>query len=356
MEKHEVVIVGAGPGGLKAAKTLEDAGKKDILLLEAFPKERIGDKHCTGLVPPRAIETIGIPEDIICPVLDRIAFHIGGVSFIVPIQDWKLLESRRALGQYQLSLLDKTEVRDNTKITDVDTEKNYATTDDGEQIGYDYLIDGSGFRSPIRKKLLGKCENYWQCFSYRIKTKEIADDTGHFYVYSDLNSVSLSWSMPHKHYFEITVAYPNYCKINEKRAKQHMREIAESKGLSVEGSEQKAAPVPWDYRGFRFGNIFLIGDAAGLPSTVCGEGIYQAAKSGEIAAKAVIKKDYNWEKELNKAVLKRHEWGPGAWLPKIRGIANTAITLSSIIAQKSDINIEMPKPVSYLLQNVLYAW
>jgi len=43
MEKHEVVIVGAGPAGLKAAELLGRAGK-DVLVIERGKEEKIGDK------------------------------------------------------------------------------------------------------------------------------------------------------------------------------------------------------------------------------------------------------------------------------------------------------------------------
>lgn len=43
MEKHEVVIVGAGPAGLKAAEILAENGK-DVLVIERSPEKRIGAK------------------------------------------------------------------------------------------------------------------------------------------------------------------------------------------------------------------------------------------------------------------------------------------------------------------------
>jgi len=48
MEKHEVVIVGAGPGGLKAAQTLAKYGKKDTLVLEALPEKKMGSIIASG--------------------------------------------------------------------------------------------------------------------------------------------------------------------------------------------------------------------------------------------------------------------------------------------------------------------
>jgi flavin-dependent dehydrogenase len=42
-----------------------------------------------------------------------------------------------------------------------------------------------------------------------------------------------------------------------------------------------------DFRGWKFGNIFLVGDAAGLLNPVTTEGIYYAVKSGEGVAKFI---------------------------------------------------------------------
>ena len=42
MEKHETIIIGAGPGGLTAAKELAKKDR-DVLVLERKPEDRIGD-------------------------------------------------------------------------------------------------------------------------------------------------------------------------------------------------------------------------------------------------------------------------------------------------------------------------
>ena len=43
-----------------------------------------------------------------------------------------------------------------------------------------------------------------------------------------------------------------------------------------------------DFRGWRFGDVFLVGDAAGLLNPVTTEGIYYAVKSGEGVAKTIL--------------------------------------------------------------------
>jgi len=64
VEKHEVVIIGAGPGGLKAAQTLVKHGKKDIVVLEAQSEERMGDKTCHGMMFPDNMAIFSIPVEM----------------------------------------------------------------------------------------------------------------------------------------------------------------------------------------------------------------------------------------------------------------------------------------------------
>jgi Dehydrogenases (flavoproteins) len=65
----------------------------------------------------------------------------------------------------------------------------------------------------------------------------------------------------------------------------------------------KAAPIKFNYNGFRFGDIFLVGDAASFNFTTVGEGIYQAMRSGEIAAKAIIDPTYRWKDDIEQLLI-----------------------------------------------------
>jgi hypothetical protein len=61
------------------------------------------------------------------------------------------------------------------------------------------------------------------------------------------------------------------------------------------------------YHGFKHGNIFLTGDAASFACSD-GEGIYQAIRSGEIAARAIVDPKWNYRSELLD-LLKCHRYG-----------------------------------------------
>ena len=79
---------------------------------------------------------------------------------------------------------------------------------------------------------------------------------------------------------------------------------ADDQKISLAGLKPRAGLINFDYRGWRFNNIMLIGDAAGLASGLTGEGMYPALVSGETAAKIIINPDYDCS-ELQRIITKQ---------------------------------------------------
>jgi len=77
MNKYEVVIIGAGPGGLNCAKILGDAGKK-VLLLEK--NQEIGPKVCAGGLTRKSYQYLMLPENLIGYKFDKIYFNATKVK------------------------------------------------------------------------------------------------------------------------------------------------------------------------------------------------------------------------------------------------------------------------------------
>lgn len=69
--------------------------------------------------------------------------------------------------------------------------------------------------------------------------------------------------------------------------------MVKAKKIDCNKSQLQAAPINFDFRGFNFGNKFLIGDAAGFASGLTGEGIYFAIVSGREIAKKILDPNYN---------------------------------------------------------------
>jgi geranylgeranyl reductase len=91
---------------------------------------------------------------------------------------------------------------------------------------------------------------------------------------------------------------------NPKQMLCSLRRWADATKIPVGGLKPKAGLINFDYRGWHFNNIMLIGDAAGLASGLTGEGMYPALVSGETAARVIINPDYKCT-ELQRLIKKQ---------------------------------------------------
>ncbi len=67
----------------------------------------------------------------------------------------------------------------------------------------------------------------------------------------------------------------------------------QEKQIDISNADYHSFPISYDYRGIKFGRVFLVGDAAGLASGLTGEGIYQALVSGKTVAEMILNKDHH---------------------------------------------------------------
>ncbi len=307
MEKHEVVIVGAGPAGLKAAELLGKA-EKDVLVIEKDREERIGDKPCAGGLPPHAMKYF--PEDLYENVVSSITLVVGGRELNVDLGEPAIaLVSRLDMGQYQLKLAKEAgaQIMANTSVKGLDKEKNEVILNNEERIGYEKLMAADGSTSIIRRALGFNTKQILQCIEYPVK-----GDFERLEVDFDLKNYGLTyiWIFPHRGYASIgTGMFPSMVPAQEMN--QRFNRWAEKKGIDLSKAKRRAHPIYVGYHGFKHNNIFLTGDAASFACPIDGEGIYQAIKSGEIAAKAIIDPKWNYNPEL-KDLLKYHRFG--GWL------------------------------------------
>lgn len=213
--------------------------------------------------------------------------------------------SRKKLGQWMKRKAEKLGVKILTnEVVNIRKKENKVILKSNKKIGYNYLIGADGSASIVRRKLKIKKEKVGAAYQYLVKKiypkMELFIDIarfGHWYV----------WIFPHKNYTSIgTWCNPEDFPI--KKNKKNFEKWLKEKKVDLKGAKYEAWVINYDYQGFEFNNIFLVGDAGGFASGLTGEGMYFAMISGTEAAKKILKPDYNLP-ELKKIlkIKKLHE-------------------------------------------------
>ena len=299
MDFYDVVIVGAGPAGLNCAKQFLNSNIK-VLILEK--NKTIGPKICAGGLTGKDIEYLNIPKKLI-------EYSYKEIELVVKNKREKIVNEtpfaytidRKKFGQWQLSQLNTKNIRvkTNTKVTKIT--KGTIELNNKEKIKFKYLVGADGSNSLVRKFLKIKSEEKGIAIQHLIPNSELKKFEAFFD--SKLFSTWYAWIFPHTNYTSVGCGC-NPKILEFKKLKNNYQKWLEKNKINVKNAKYQSAMINYDYQGFKFGNIFLAGDAAGLVSGLTGEGIYPALISGEEIGKIILNKKYSPEK-LNSVIRKK---------------------------------------------------
>lgn len=285
MEYFDVIIIGAGPAGLKCAETLGNS-KLKVLLLEKNSK--IGPKTCGGLMT-----TIGIKYlkgDIEEEKFNSVFMNSVSTKNKIDVKKFPLYTiSREKLGQFQFKKVKKIQnitIRENSLVKKI--KKNYVVVDN-KKIKFNYLVGADGSSSIVRKYLGIKTEKLAVAFHYIIPTNKYKNIE--LFFNSRLFSAWYAWIIPHNNYVSIGAGCdPKIFSL--KKLIDNFNKWLILNQINVSNAKYEAHPLNYDYQGIEFRNFFLIGDAAGLIYSFTGEGIHPAMVSGEEVGKKIINSNY----------------------------------------------------------------
>ena len=209
---------------------------------------------------------------------------------------------RKKLGDWMLKKVESsgTKVSFSSPVTKIG--KNFVLSNN-KKIYFDYLVGGDGSSSIVRKSLHKPSRKAWGMQYWReddLKDVEINFDYEFFGPW-------YGWVVPRGDLTAIGTGGDT--KVSSyKKMKSNLDLWCKKRGFDLTKANFEAHLINYDFRGYKFKNKFLIGDAAGFTSGLSGEGIYFAMASGEDVARTIINKNHT-PKLINEIleIKKKHE-------------------------------------------------
>ncbi len=296
------LIVGAGPGGLACAEVLAKNGK-NVLVTER--KKVVGPKVCAG-----GITWSGL--------ISRVPANLAEKSFPVqyiksPLQSISIKEkdpiiatvNRKRLGQQMAEQAKNAgaSIRTATAVVQLDTGKallHDKSSDKKEWISFDYLVGADGSSSLVRRSLGIPSTRLGIGINYQIPGDV---DKMEWHLSNALFKNGYAWIFPHSRTLSIG-AYADRASLGAAELKKNLLFWAKKQGYQLTQHKAHAEYINYDYQGWCFKKVYLVGDAAGLASGLTGEGIYPAIISGEETARSIC--DPHYTSTIMTQLVERH--------------------------------------------------
>jgi len=277
---YDVIIVGAGPGGLACA---EAAARHGLTVLVLERKQCLGRKICAGGITWNGLLK-KVPEDISEKRFARqhILTRLQKVCVTSPTPIIATV-NREKLGQYMANKAQRAgaEIRLGCQVTAID-DRSILVLDRAsglrERLTFSYLVGADGSSSLVRRFLGLPIADIGIGINYQLPGNY---PEMQWHLNSALFASGYAWIFPHRDTASIG-AYVDAKRMRANSLKANLLRWGEQNGLPLRQHKASADWINFDFRGWRFGDrTFLVGDAAGLASGLTGEGIYPAIISGE---------------------------------------------------------------------------
>jgi len=325
-KKYDVVIVGAGPGGAIAAKTLDNSGLS-VCLIDAKPRENIGEKVCGDAIEKEIFDFLHEKLNLDYPNKE-VKNKVKGIKIFSPdkktifkieTKNKGYLLDRLKFGQHLLRQIKKATLMDNTLFVDffdegVVVERKINNKTEIEKIKCKIVVDASGFNAIVRTKTADNIffeknidkKDISMCYR-EIREQDFEDqDYCHIYMTNEFSHGGYVWEFPEGKHLNVGlgVLYPSIPKmLYDKYLDFKGEEFKNSKIIkSGGGVVPTRRPIDSLVAMHNKIGVMFVGDAACQVNPIHGGGIARAMRAGYLAGTA-IKKIYKQNKNLSKISL-----------------------------------------------------
>lgn len=289
-----IAIIGAGPAGAYAAWKLAESGKKVVL----FEEHSVVGKpvQCTGIVTKALFDLVEPSDDYLINELNSVKIHGPGSSIDVPLHEHVLCRDKFDPWLVRKAIDAGAEVRTSHRFTGF--KDNKAFFDGKDAVEFDILIGADGPSSTVARSagMLNK-RGYYVGAQATIKGK--FDDKSFSVHFGSIAPDFFAWVVPES---------STHARVGI--AAQKFGFNAYDKLLQLcpgEIVDKQAGPIPLfdPQQPAQKGNVYLVGDAAGLCKNTTGGGIITGMMSGKLCAESILT-GKSYEKLLKP--LKKELW------------------------------------------------
>jgi geranylgeranyl reductase family protein len=309
--EYDIVVVGAGPAGSTAAKTLAEQGLSVLLIdKEKFPR----DKPCGGGLPIRVLNRFKYVKDK--GLIESYSYggfaHSSSLKYKVELQRNEpivamILRKKFDYELVKLAIESGSVFIDEKSAKDIKILKDKARIllNDGTNVESQIVIGADGVWSNIAKKsgLNQSRKNVGICLfqEYPMSSETLDRFFGEkrlCHIHMKLQGIAgYGWVFPKKEHLNIGIVEYRLA-ASRPKGKTKLSEVYKNyinilKGSKIIPDDLKMGRVKgWALPIFPLektysDRVILCGDAGGFINPVSGEGIYYAMSSGEIAARVI---------------------------------------------------------------------